>query len=199
MGCGTGRFVAALAPKAKVWGIDASPGMLAVARTRVPRTVRLKQAQAERPPFRARWFDRIVYWLVIHLIDRPAAFVAAHRLLAEGGRACIATFDPAHFDDHWANRFFPSLERLDRERFPAADRLEAELRSAGFSAVRMLQHVQRNSIPRGEALAKLRGKHISTFDLVDDDEYERGLLRAEQELPREVDTSLHWLLCFAER
>lgn len=198
-GCGTGRFVAALADRAKVWGLDASPEMLAVARARVPRSVRLKEGQAERPPFRDGWFDRIVYWLVVHLLDRPAAFAAAHRLLAEGGRACVATFDPAHFDHYWANRFFPSLERIDRERFPTVAELEAELRGPGFSSVRMLRHVQHDTVGRDEALAKLRGKHISTFDLIAEDEYEEGLRRAEAELPPEVDTSLHWLLAFAER
>jgi ubiquinone/menaquinone biosynthesis C-methylase UbiE len=199
VGCGTGRFAAALGRKAKVWGIDASPEMLAVARTRVPRTVRLKQATAERPPFRDGWFDRAVYWLVIHLFDRPAAFAAAHRLLDDGGRACIATFDPAHFDNYWANRFFPSMERLDRERFPTESELEQELKRAGFSSVRMLRHVQRDSIGRDEAILKLRGKHISTFDLLEPAEYEQGLERAEAELPQEVDTSVYWLLCFAER
>jgi ubiquinone/menaquinone biosynthesis C-methylase UbiE len=199
IGCGTGRFAAALGHKANVWGIDASAEMLAVARTRVPRTVRLKQAKAERPPFRDGWFDRTVYWLVIHLLDRPAAFAAARRLLDHDGRACIATFDPAHFDHYWANRFFPSMERLDRERFPTEDELEQELKGAGFSSVRMLAHVQRDSIGRDEALLKLRGKHISTFDLLDPSEYQQGLEQAEAELPQQVDTSLYWLLCFAER
>ena len=60
-----------------MWGIDASAGMLEVARERVPRSVRLKLARAEEPPFRDGWFERIVYWLVIHLLDRPAAFAAA--------------------------------------------------------------------------------------------------------------------------
>jgi ubiquinone/menaquinone biosynthesis C-methylase UbiE len=199
VGCGTGRFAAALGRKAKVWGIDASPEMLAVARTRVPRNVRLKQATADRPPFRDGWFDRTVYWLVIHLLDRPAAFAASHRLLDVGGRACIATFDPAHFDHYWANRFFPNMERLDRERFPTEGELEQELKGAGFSSVRMLHHVQRDSIDRDEALLKLRGKHISTFDLLDPAEYEQGLEEAEAQLPQQVDTSLYWLLCFAER
>ena len=199
VGCGTGRFAAALGHKARVWGIDASAEMLSVARSRVPRTVRLKQAEAERPPFRDGWFDRVTYWLVIHLLDRPAAFAAAHRLLDDGGRTCIATFDPAHFDHYWANRFFPSMERLDRERFPTEDELEQELKGAGFASVRMLPHVQRDSIGRDEALLKLRGKHISTFDLLEPDEYEEGLERAESELPQRVDTSLYWLLCFADR
>src|SRR5256714_12725603 len=51
-GCGTGRFVTALAPQASVWGIDASNEMLDVARIRVPANVKLKLARAENPPFK---------------------------------------------------------------------------------------------------------------------------------------------------
>jgi ubiquinone/menaquinone biosynthesis C-methylase UbiE len=198
-GCGTGRFAAALAPDARIWGIDASPEMLAVARERVPRSVRLKLARAEEPPFRDGWFERIAYWLVIHLLDRPAAFAAAHRLLGPGGRACIVTFDPAHFDDYWANRYFPRFEELDRARFPTAEELEAELGSAGFGGVRLLRHTQRQTIERETALTKIRGRHISTFDLLEPDEYEQGMARAEAELPDQVETAMHWLVALAER
>ena len=198
-GCGTGRFLAALAPEARVWGIDASKEMLAVARARLPRSVRLKQARAEAPPFRDRWFDRVVFWLVIHLLDRPAAFAAAHRLLGAGGRACIVTFDLAHFESYWANRFFPSFEALDRARFPAARELEAELIGAGFTDVRLVRHTQRETIDRETALAKLRGRHISTFDLLEPAEYAAGLAQAEAELPAQVATALHWLVAIATR
>jgi ubiquinone/menaquinone biosynthesis C-methylase UbiE len=198
-GCGTGRFLEALAPEARVWGIDASAEMLAVARTRVPRSVRLKQARAEEPPFRDGWFDRVVYWLVIHLLQRPAAFSAAYRLLGDDGRACIVTFDVAHFERYWANRFFPSFEALDRARFPTAAELEAELRAAGFAEVRLVPCTQRETIDRASALAKLRGRHISTFDLLEPDEYAAGLERAEAELPEQVETELHWLLAIATR
>jgi ubiquinone/menaquinone biosynthesis C-methylase UbiE len=199
VGCGTGRFAAALAREAKVWGIDASSEMLAVARSRVPATVRLKQAPAEHPPFRDGWFDRVVYWLVIHLLDRPAAFRAAHRLLGDAGRCCIATFDEAHFANYWAARFFPRLEELDRAAFPTAIELERELQDAGFSSVRLLRRVHRDRLDRETALAKIRGRHISTYDRLEPDEYAAGLRRAEAELPAAVDTSLHWLIAFAER
>jgi ubiquinone/menaquinone biosynthesis C-methylase UbiE len=199
LGCGTGRFAAALAPEARVWGIDASPEMLAVARSRAPRSVRLKVARAEAPPFRDGWFDRVVSWLVIHLLDRPAAFAAAHRLLGVGGRACIVTFDAAHFRDYWANRWFPRFEELDRERFPTAVELEDELRAAGFSSVRSIRRTQRETLDRESALTKIRGRHISTFDLLEPEEYEEGRERAEAELPDEVETILHWLVAIASR
>jgi ubiquinone/menaquinone biosynthesis C-methylase UbiE len=79
VGCGTGRLVAALAPESSVWGIDSSTEMLGVARKRVPANVKLKLARAEDPPLKDSWFDRVVYWLVVHLLDRRAAAARTRR------------------------------------------------------------------------------------------------------------------------
>jgi ubiquinone/menaquinone biosynthesis C-methylase UbiE len=199
VGCGTGRLVAELARHSSVWGIDASPEMLAVARQRVPDKVKLKLGQGESPPFKAGWFDRVVYWLVVHLLERPEAFRAAHRLLAPGGRACIVTFDATYFSDYWLNRYFPRFEAIDRARFPTADDLESELRESGFDRVRLLRHHQRDRIGREQALAKVAGRHISTFDLLEPQEYEEGRARVERELPDVVEYDIRWLIAVAER
>ena len=199
VGCGTGRLAAALSQRSSVWGIDASPEMLAVARRRVPPNVRLKVARAESPPFKEAWFDRVTYWLVVHLLDRPAAFRAAWRLLAPDGRACIVTFDSTYFADYWLNQYFPRFEAIDRERFPTADGLESELRGAGFEQVRILRHHQRDRIDRETALAKVAGRHISTFDLLEPEEYEEGRARVERELPAEVGYEIHWLIAIADK
>jgi ubiquinone/menaquinone biosynthesis C-methylase UbiE len=199
VGCGTGRFAAALADEARVWGIDASREMLAVARARLPREVRLKLARAEEPPFKDGWFDRLVYWLVIHLLDRPAAFAVARRLLSAEGRACVVSFDSAYFDDFWLNRYFPRFEQIDRDRFPTAEELERELLEAGFAHVRLIRHEHRDRLDRATALAKIEGRHISTFDLLDPQEYEQGRRRAEAKLPAEIEYRTRWLVAIAER
>jgi len=199
VGCGTGRLVAALAPKSSVWGIDSSAEMLAVAKKRVPANVKLKLARAEDPPFKDTWFDRVVYWLVVHLLDREAAFRAARRLLAPGGRACVVTFDSEYFSDFWLNRCFPRFEEIDRARFPTADELERELREAGFRRVRLVRHHQHDRIDRETALAKIAGRHISTFDLLEEAEYEHGRRLAERSLPANIEYETEWLIAIAER
>jgi hypothetical protein len=88
------------------------------------------------------------------------------------------------------------MEAVDRERFPTAPELEAELRVAGFD-VRLLRLSQRGSLARADALERIRGKHISTFDLISDEEYEAGLERAERELPEQVDYRVEWLVAVA--
>jgi ubiquinone/menaquinone biosynthesis C-methylase UbiE len=196
VGCGTGRFAAALHERgSRVWGVDPSPEMVATARNR---GVNAKVAQAERLPFKEGWFERAVMWLVVHLLDRPRAFAELRRVLGPEGRVAIATFDPSHFDRFWLNEVFPSLEHIDRQRFPTEDELGAELRDAGFEPA-VFRLGQRAQISREAALERIRGRYISTLELLSEDEYRSGLERAERELPEEIAYALEWLVVTAER
>ena len=199
VGCGTGRLAAALADRAyaRVWAVDPSPEMLAVARDRVPKGVALKHARAEALPFKDGWFERAVAVLVVHVLDRPRAFAEARRVLAEHGRLVIATFDPAHVRDYWLNRYFPSILEIDLARFAPAETLADELRTAGFAETQMLRLGQQKTIDRKTALERIRGRHISTFDLVDETEIEAGLKRAVDELPDQVEYRTEWLILVA--
>jgi ubiquinone/menaquinone biosynthesis C-methylase UbiE len=182
---------------ARVWGVDPSPEMLAVARARVPRGVALKQAAAERLPFKDGWFERAVMKLVVHVIDRPCAFAELRRVLGADGRLVLATFDPVHVRDYWLNRYFPSLVEIDLARFVPADVLVEELGQAGFAEARAVRHAQRKRLDREAALARIRGRSISTFDLIGAEEFEAGLARAVDELPDEIEYGLDWLVVTA--
>jgi ubiquinone/menaquinone biosynthesis C-methylase UbiE len=196
VGCGTGRLAAALQERGnRVWGVDPSPEMVALARER---GVNAKVARAEQLPFKEGWFERAVLWLTVHLLDRPQAFAELRRVLAPEGLALIATFDPSHFDRFWLNQIFPSLERIDRDRFPTEAQLVEELRAAGFEP-RVARLSQRAEIPREAAVERIRGRYISTLELLSDEEYGAGLERAERELPDEVVYALEWLVVIAER
>jgi SAM-dependent methyltransferase len=199
VGCGTGRLTAALAERAyaKVWAIDESPEMLAAARARAPKGVALKQARAEALPFKDGWFERAVMVLVAHVLDRPRAFAELRRVLSGEGRLVFATFDPAHLHGYWLNRYFPSMLEIDLARFAPPETLAAELRAAGFAEARSFPHVQEATIDRETALERIRGRHISTFDLLEETELEAGLKRAEAELPENVHYRSQWLIVVA--
>lgn len=201
VGCGTGKLLAALVEHAscKGWGVDPSEPMLGVARAGLPPSVGLKLGRAEALPFRDGWFERVTMSLVVHLVDRPRAFAEATRVLAGEGRLAIVTFAPAHFDTYWLNPWFPSIAELDRRRFPDADELRAELAAAGLARVTVVPFGWVEEIDRETALARVRGRHISTFDLLGRDELEEGTTRAERELPERIDVRLEQLVAVAAR
>jgi SAM-dependent methyltransferase len=200
VGCGTGTLAAWLADRAaaRVWGVDPSAEMLAVARAKLPPGIGLKQGRAENLPFKDGWFERVVLTLVVHHLDRPRAFAEFRRVLGRGGRLVLATFAPEQFDRYYLHAFFPSIAAIDRERFGTFDQLAAELNAAGFSGVAAERLEQETERSRETVLARVRERHISTFQLISDDEYAAGLERIERELPQRVLASQHWLVVSAE-
>ena len=197
VGCGTGRFAAALSERARVWGVDESPQMLEVARSRAPE-VRFKEASAYALPFKEGWFERATMWLVVHLLDRPRAYIEIRRVLDPNGRIAVATFDPSYFRVFWFRDYFPSMEEIDLARFPTRDDFERELSAAGFGAPGFTRISQQATVTREVALERIRGRHIATFDLISDEEYLAGLEQAERELPEQVDYRQEWLIAVAE-
>jgi ubiquinone/menaquinone biosynthesis C-methylase UbiE len=201
MGCGTGRFAEALATsyEARVFGVDAEPAMLAVARRRKAGGVAFKQGRVERLPFKDGWFERATMVLVCHLVERVVTFAEVRRVLAEQGRFVLATFDRGYFSRYYLNEYFPSMLEVDLGRFPGAEQLESELGEAGFAGCEVDLFSREAVISRAEALARIRGRHISTFDLIGQEEYERGLERAECELPAEIQFRYDLLIVSAAR
>jgi SAM-dependent methyltransferase len=201
IGCGTGRLSVLLAERhgAKVWGVDPSREMLAVARAKAPRGLGLRAGRAEDLPFRDGWFERAVMTLVVHHVGRPRAFAEALRVLAAAGRLAISTPDPENFPNVWLSRFFPSYVDVERARFPGAEVLEDELGAAGFASVRVVRIEREHGFDRDLALRKLRGRYASTFDLLSEEEYRAGVERAERELPARLSYTSRWLVVVAQR
>ncbi len=196
VGCGTGQLASALAAeaRAKVWGIDASHEMVEVARAAVPTGVGIRHGEAEQLPFRDEWFDRVTMSLVIHLVDRRAALAEIHRVLAPSGRVAIATFHEDHFETYWLSPYFPSIRAVDEQRFPTEATLVTELGDAGFPLVETRRVITETALTRAEALERIRGRHISTFDLLSPEELAEGSAAAERGLPDQVVARLDQLI-----
>ena len=173
--------------------------MLEVARAKVPASVGLKRASAEALPFKDGWFDAAVMTLVVHHLDRPRAFAEIARVLADGGRLAIATFHPDQFERSYLNAYFPSIAVVDRERFGTPQQLIEQLREHGFDDFALTALHQQTQMSRDYVLTRIRGKHISTFQLIPEDEYAAGVEQAERELPDPVEIEGHWLVVTAVR
>lgn len=100
--CGTGGIIASLAGRYQVAGLDISPGMLAVARDRLPEGTPLYQADMSSFALDAR-FDAVicVYYGVNHLLSFSAwkgFFDCAYRHLNEGGVLAFDVFSTADLE-----------------------------------------------------------------------------------------------------
>ena len=134
LGCGTGKNTGWLAARARrVIGMDFSPGMLEVARARVPLDrVRLIQHDVrERWPVDDASVDVVVANLILeHLSNVAPIFAEAARVLRHGGVMYSCELHPfrqlrggqAHFTDEWSGEtvYAPAFQHTIAEYVNAA-------------------------------------------------------------------------------
>jgi SAM-dependent methyltransferase len=98
LGCGTGQLTELLAPfVARVVAVDASRGMLAVARRRLAdvANVEFHQSALEALPITGGCLDVAVFFLVLHHVEAPERVLAeAARVLKPDGRLLVVDMLP---------------------------------------------------------------------------------------------------------
>lgn len=171
VGCGTGGHAQILAERfgCRISGLDPSRQMLEVARRRLP-DADFRVGTAEHLPYPGGRFDAALILLVVHHLDRLAAFPEIHRVVRREGRLLISTPDPAAFPRAWMAPLFPSYVSIEQARFPTAEALERDLRLTGFGTVRTLPFQVPRRVDRDYAVERIRGRYASTFDLMVVDE-----------------------------
>jgi SAM-dependent methyltransferase len=103
VGCGEGRVSRDLAARGHaVTAVDASPTLLRAAAAAHPEGEYVL-ARAERLPFPDAAFDLVVaHNVLMDVDDMPAAVAEAARVLAPGGRLCVAVTHPLADAGRWA-------------------------------------------------------------------------------------------------
>ena len=114
--CGTGGIIASLAGRYRVAGLDISPGMLAVARDKLPRGTPLHLADMSRFRLGVR-FDAVicVYHGVNHLLGFPAwesFFDRAAEHLNDGGMLVFDLLTPGNLQNMASSP--PMIQRFGR-------------------------------------------------------------------------------------
>jgi ubiquinone/menaquinone biosynthesis C-methylase UbiE len=182
VGCGTGHWLAALAPHVRsAAGLDPSAGMLSRARAAVPGAM-LVRGRASALPWPAASFDRVLAVNALHHFGGPDAFVAeARRVLRPGGGVLVVGLDPhVGVDRWWIYEHFPSALAADRARYPATARLRELLASAGFvnAETTVAQHRPVSlTIAEADARGLLARDSTSQLAVIGTAEYETGVAR----------------------
>lgn len=176
--CGTGVLAGAAAARgAVIHGLDFSPAMLAVARSRLP-AVTFVEGDGEAPPFPDASFDAVVANFGIHHLPQPLrALAAARRILKPGGRLAFTVWVAPEENAAW-RLLFDAIRRhgdLAAAKTPPSggglgtvDAVLGLLRAAGFVAP-SAQTLARDwwLAQPGDLIAALRCGTVRTAALID--------------------------------
>jgi len=184
LGSGTGRFTPLLADAfgARVIGVEPADKMRSVAEkeSRHP-NVRYIKGSAERIPGEDESFD--IAWLsmiVHHVSDLGACAKELCRVLKPDGLVLIRSSFSGRLQAVHAYEFFPGALAVDNARLPKVEAVRSTFETRGFRFVdfRAVEQVIDRSLT--EHVARLRQRGVSTFELISDEEFERGIELMEQ-------------------
>jgi ubiquinone/menaquinone biosynthesis C-methylase UbiE len=182
LGCGTGNVARGLRGLIDVdtVGLDISLPMLSVAREKSLEVI-CADASNGRLPFREGSFDAIIGGYVIHQINNlENLFAECYRCLRRGVLAML-TSSHRQIENHHPviKRFFPSLIDANKARFPDIPEIVRLLYSAGFTDIKYQETRVQRILLDDEYLKKVKGKYVSTYQLLPQNDFEAGVAKLE--------------------
>ncbi|WP_327004947.1 methyltransferase domain-containing protein [Dactylosporangium sp. NBC_01737] len=176
LGSGTGRFTPILAEACKpcqVYGVEPSHGMRTAAeRDATHPAVRYLDGSATAIPLPDGSCDLVLLFLVLqHVTDRPAAAAEIRRVLRPGGRLLVRSTFADRLPDLTWHRYFPGARAVERRMFPTLQETMDlfELPVVGLDKVR-----ERLAPGLRAYAARLELRAISVFEHLTDAEIEAG-------------------------
>jgi len=212
LGCGTGRLTPGLAQTfgGPVYGVEPSDKMRQeainkAARDKTARDMAVRgtatseaaapalqylSGSAERIPLDDASCDLVLMFLVLHHVqDRPAAATEIARVLRPGGRLLIRSTLSDRIVDNavgW-KRFFPSANEIERRLFPRSDEVIETFGAAGLEFVALEQVRECFASSFAEYTERLKHRAISTFEFLSEPEIDAGFARMDEVVAAEVE------------
>ncbi|MFF4618429.1 methyltransferase domain-containing protein [Nonomuraea jabiensis] len=186
LGSGIGRFSPALADTfgGPVYGVEPSARMRQVAaNTAAHPSVSYLQGAAENIPLPDDHCDLALLYLVIHHIqDLPAAAPEIARVLAPGGRLFIRnTFADRMSDPLW-HRWFPRARTIEEELFPTVAEVVDAFAPVNLRPVALTSIRHRLAASHADYAARLRLRANSVFDQMTEQEIAEGFAAMDADL-----------------
>jgi len=178
LGCGTGRYSAALAGyfNAFVVAVDPSEKMLSEARKKENHRVLFLRGSGEAVPLADKTVDLVFISMVFHHFSDPMkAARECRRVLREGGAVCLRTATSDRVDQYPHAPFFSEARQSMRETLPSAEYVKRIFENAGFGSVR-------HQVINGEVAGswthfaeKIAHRVYSTLARLSDESFAEGL------------------------
>lgn len=183
LGCGTGNYIATqtrIFGGDVAWhGIDPSEDMLVRARSKLV-GVPLAVGRAESLPYSDGSFDYVATNFAFHHFeDKGQGLDEIRRVSKPGARLRIANIDPPRMRGWWGYTFFPLARQEDEKRFWSTELIAYELGKRGYH-VHVHVDYDASLAPIAGILADAERRDISQLNLLEEDEYMRGLTALRQ-------------------
>lgn len=183
LGAGTGNNTQAFLDiyPCTLFGLELSRAMVKRAAGKVA-AAHWIQGRAEHLPFRSASFDFVFAVLVLHHIREILPVMQECRRVLRRGYVAFVTSPHDFIDRHPMNRYFPSFAAIDKARFHPIEKIENALKLAGFSEVHAKRIIGEPQPLDHHYLEKVKGRFLSTFDLLPPDELEQGIARLQADI-----------------
>jgi ubiquinone/menaquinone biosynthesis C-methylase UbiE len=138
LGCGTGRYSAALAAhfEARVIAVDPSEKMLSEARSKGGDRVHFMRGSGEAVPLADRDVDMVFMSMVFHHFNDPQrAAQECYRVLRESGDLCLRAATSDRIDRYPYVPFFPQAQYLLNKNLQSLAFMRRTFTDAGFECV----------------------------------------------------------------
>jgi len=183
LGCGTGRFLKALAVhfSAEVYGLDPSWKMLTAAQ-KIPCSAMttLIQCAAEYTPLVDNFADLVfISQSYHHFENKDKAFSEIKRILKSTGFLCIRNSTRECLGTYLHLRFFPQALKSDHELLPSRDEVMSQLQDYGFEFKGHEIVNQKFAENVKEYLKKIKLRTDSDIAALPDSEFYEGLAKLE--------------------
>jgi ubiquinone/menaquinone biosynthesis C-methylase UbiE len=188
LGCGTGRFTAALgrAFECSVIGVEPSRAMLNVAASQREPNVEWKQGHAEKIPLQNEAVDLVFMSQVFHHLVQPErALREINRALTPKGYLAIRNGTREYNKELEWLRFFPEALEIEDERTPFQRELEGLVCGQSFELISQRTVYQLFAATYEEYLEKVSRRGLSALIAISDEAFQNGLQRFQKWISRQ--------------
>lgn len=115
-----------------------------------------------------------------HFTDHPAVIKNIYRMLKPGRLFAMVNICPEYMKSYWVYHYFPGAKSIDKDRFISTEELLKSFKDQGFEVkIRVKTVVSELNLKK--VLEEAQNRDISQLTLIEDDEYESGMLKIKED------------------